>query len=81
MRTFIGLAAFPRNKWHNANVETIEDGASGIRSGLDELAQTSPGTLPYFAGAAVYLYTDGTGADNYSGPQDWADFQRVWLQK
>ncbi len=81
VRAFIGLPAFPPNQWHDAKVETVADGAAGTRSALDELAQTTPDVLPYFGGAALYLYTDGTGVDNYSSPQNWVEFKQVWLQK
>ncbi|BCM93768.1 hypothetical protein IAD21_05659 [Abditibacteriota bacterium] len=81
VRAFIGLPAFPANQWHDVKVETVADGASGTHLALDELARATPNVLRYFGGTAIYLYTDGTGADDYSSPQNWAEFKSVWLQK
>ncbi len=81
VKTFIGFPAFPANKWHDVKVETITDAAFGTRQALEKLKKTNPETLRYFGGGAVYLYTDGTGTDSYSNPQNWAEFKSVWLQK
>jgi len=76
---YIGFPAFPKNNYHDLAGETMKAAAQGTKNGLGELSTAKDPWLPLMAGAAVYLYTDGMGTDGYSGPADWAAFQREWL--
>jgi hypothetical protein len=81
VKVFIGIPGFPPNNWHVPAAETVAAAAAGAKDGLDELKAGNSASLPYFAGAAVYLYTDGSGKDNYSNEAtDWKAFEEGWLK-
>lgn len=81
-KLFIGFPGFPPNNWHEVTAETTAAAAKGTHQGLERLQQEKADVpLSYFGGAALYLYTDGSGKDKYSSPKDWAEFRTEWLRK
>lgn len=79
VQVLIGFPAFPPNQWHDPLVETTRAAAQGARDALQDLSRNSDPSFRFFGGSALYLYTDGSGLDNYSGPREWAAFQEEWL--
>ena len=76
---FVGFPAFPPNAHHNPAVENIAAAATGTRTGLAQLEIEKSAALSYFAGPAIYLYTDGTGADHYAARDtDWLALDQNW---
>ncbi|KAJ6258606.1 hypothetical protein Dda_6653 [Drechslerella dactyloides] len=79
VKVMLGFPAFPGSKSHTTAIETVEAAAKGAIEGLDSL-KGDDSSLSYFGGAAVYMYTDGTGKDGYSAQStDWASFRKAWL--
>ncbi|KAK6337896.1 hypothetical protein TWF696_001374 [Orbilia brochopaga] len=79
MKVMLGFPAFPQSKQHSTAIETVAAAAKGTIDGLEALGDDKS-SLGYFGGAAVYLYTDGSGKDGYSAEStDWAAFRQVWL--
>ena len=77
---FIGLPAFPPNANHNPAYENIEFGAQGLDTAITSLNNAGDPSQGHFQGAAVFLHTDGSGADGYaSWATDWWWFGRYWL--
>jgi hypothetical protein len=78
-KVFIGFPGFPENKWHDKSVETMSAAISGTKAGWKELVEAKDPSTRHLEGAAIYLYTDGTGKDGYSSQAQWATFRRDWL--
>jgi hypothetical protein len=81
VKVFMGFAAYPPSRWHDPKAENCRYAARGVLDGLNQLETETAGIgQNYFQGAAVYLYTDGTGKDNYSNEDtDWKYFKQYWL--
>ena len=53
----------------------------GVDAGLKALEGSGDPSRDYFQGAAVFLHTDGTGKDHFTGTSiDWRWFSHYWLQ-
>jgi len=77
---YMGLPAFPANPHHVTAAETIQFAAPGVKAGLEKLRGQNDLAAKYFSGAAVFLYTDGSGTDGYSDlATDWGWYQNFWL--
>ena len=80
-RLFIGFPAYPGSTYHLVAAETVAAAAAGTRAALTQLAAAHDPAAGWFAGASVYLHTDGSGSDGYAGwTTDWASFAATWLQ-
>ena len=81
IKIMLGFPAFPANAHHDVEAENIKFAAPGVDAGLETLERSGDPSRDYFQGAAVYLYTDGTGKDHYAGKStDWWWFGHYWLQ-
>ncbi|MBV8451447.1 MAG: hypothetical protein JOZ29_04145, partial [Deltaproteobacteria bacterium] len=81
VRVMLGFPAFPANAYHDIAAENIKYAAPGVDAGLNGLASNRDLSRAYFQGAAVFLHTDGTGADHYASKStDWWWFGHYWLQ-
>ena len=78
-KLFMGFPAYPANKWHDPQIESVVAAAQGTKDGLAALRTSEPKLLDGFGGAAIYAYTGGDGNDHYSSPADWSDFGTYWL--
>ena len=80
VQVILGFPAFPANTWHLPAAKNTTAAAQGTCNGLSALTTAGDSSINYFCGAAIYLYTNGTGSDGYSSEStDWVNFHQVWL--
>ncbi|HBG26674.1 MAG: hypothetical protein A2Y10_18450 [Planctomycetes bacterium GWF2_41_51] len=82
VKVMLGFPGYPPSKYHKPEFENIKNASLGVQKGLNKLNEDKQNlSHKYFLGAAVYLYTDGTGKDNYSSETtDWQQFRQFWLK-
>ncbi|WP_282937613.1 glycosyl hydrolase family 18 protein [Paenibacillus sp. RC67] len=83
VRVFIGQPAFADKpaSGHNSQYENMEFGLQGVDTAITALQNDSADpSANYFHGMAVYLHSDGSGADGFaSWTTDWWKFGHYWL--
>jgi hypothetical protein len=78
----VGLGAYAAKTYHDPAVENVRTGARGLAAAVAALQGAGDPALSRLDGAAVYLLSDGTGADGFaSWTTDWRWFEQDWLGK
>lgn len=80
VKVVIGFPAFPASSSHIVTAETVSAAALGTLDGTALLTSNGDSSVNYFAGASIFLYTNGTGSDGYSKEStDWVSWEHDWL--